>query len=100
MFHEAMSKRGTEVYSLKMTKEKRKGKYEVSIGIVQRRNRSDIILFESIRFSHLLGFFKVYVFYLVNCLWNCTGSYSDLRNSCFHVKTQTLLLELCFAECL
>ena len=63
-----MSKRGTEVYSLKMAKEKCKGKYEVSIGIVQRRNRSDIVLFESIRFSHLLGFFKVYVFYLVNCL--------------------------------
>ena len=67
-FHKAMSKLGTEVYSLKMTKEKRKEKYGASILFVQRENRSDITLFENIQFSHLLVFFKVYLFYLMNYL--------------------------------
>ena len=52
-FHEAISKLGNEVYSLKMTKEKLKEKYGASIPFVQRGNRSNIILYENIRFSHL-----------------------------------------------
>ena len=39
-----------------MTKEKLKEKYGAFIRFVQRGNRSDIILFENIRFSHLFFF--------------------------------------------
>ena len=49
-FHESMSMLGTEIYSMKMTKEKLKEKYGASIRFVQRGNRSDIILLENIRF--------------------------------------------------
>ena len=49
-FHEAIFKLGNEVYSLKMTKEKLKEKYGASIPFLQRGNRSNIILYENIRF--------------------------------------------------
>ena len=52
-FHEFMSKLGTAVYSLKMTKETLKEKYGASTRFVQKGNRSDIILFENIRFFYL-----------------------------------------------
>ena len=54
-FHEAMKKikDGEDVYSIRTTKTKLMDKYGSSIRFVSRRNRSDIILLENVRYIFL-----------------------------------------------
>jgi hypothetical protein len=54
-FHEAMKKlsEDDDVYSARMTKTKLVDKYGSSIRFVNRRNRSDIILLENVRYIYL-----------------------------------------------